>query len=205
MTGQLLTGFVPYGIVTIEWANGVPLRAIRTDIADQWTQIPSDFWQNVVTHARQDQWAPFAYIARLESSYSETVDVLDSNNERARGAMQINGINRQYDNDTMLRYGPNIAAAQTLYDGDGNYAPWYNSASLLGLPGGDGSHEGGQGNGAPGDGGAGAPGGTVTPNPASLYVPAFELIDTGISDVQNAVNALRATLGVSSPGGPPNG
>lgn len=178
MTGQLLTGNVPYGVVTIEWANGVPLRAIRTDIPDDWTPVPPAFWQAVLANARQDQWAPFTYISRLESSYSETVDILDTNNKRARGAMQINGVNEQFDNDTMLRYGPNIAAAQVLYDDDGSYAPWYTSASLLGLPGGDGSHEGDQGNGAPGAAGSAAGGNAVTPNPASLYVPAFEIIDS---------------------------
>lgn len=204
-TGQLLNGEVPYGIVTIDWRDGVPMRAHRTDVYDNWIDVPPLFWSAVTANARQDQWAPFAYIARLESSYDERVDIIDTNGEHSRGAMEINGGNKQYDNDTMLVYGPNIAAAQALYDGDGSYAPWYNSASLLGLPGGDGSHEGGIGAPPPGVGGGQSP---VTPpadGSASLYLPAFELIDTGMQQVQNAVNELRASLGVTAPGGPTNG
>lgn len=132
-TGQLLQGDVPWGGVTIHWVDGVPLDAWRNESPDQRIGVPGQFWADVTQNARQDQWAPFAYIAFLESGYNAGADVVDTNGKRSRGYLQVNGVWPQYDSDEMFIGAKNIEAGQFIYDQQG-YGAWWNSAGILGLP-----------------------------------------------------------------------
>jgi hypothetical protein len=130
--GNLLNGNVPYGAVTVKWRAGVPQIAYLTDAPEEAVEVPPRFWSAVMQHTRQDQWAPFVYIAFLESRYREDA-AAETAAEDSYGAMQVNvRAHPEYTREQMILYPLNLDAAQAIYNREG-YGAWFNSATILGL------------------------------------------------------------------------
>lgn len=130
--GNLLDGDVPYGGVTIRWRLGVPLRAWLTTNPARSADVPPRFWETLTANAPQDLWAPFTYLAFLESDYQEGVKN-PSTLEESWGVLQVNRRAwPEYPVDVLTTYAGNIRAAVFIYSQQG-WPAWLNSARVLGL------------------------------------------------------------------------
>lgn len=129
---NLLHGDVPYGDVVLTWNSGVPQAAEIEGHPESRVAVPQQFWAQVVATVPQDWWAPFAYIAYLESNYVEGA-VHDDDNESSYGVMQVNrDAWPQYSVEELQTYRGNLHAAVAIMQLQG-YGAWYNSSKRLGL------------------------------------------------------------------------
>lgn len=130
-TANLMQGISSWGDVSIEWRNGVPLRAWRNSNPSNNAPFPPALWAAIMRYAPQDDWLPYAYLAFPESSYIE--DAHNGAGEDSWGALQVNRVAwPQFSVAELTTYEGNMRAAVQIKSLQG-WGAWWNSAHLVGL------------------------------------------------------------------------
>lgn len=128
---NLMQGVVTWGDVSIDWRDGVPMRAWRASNPDNNVAIPYRAWAAIMANAPQDDWLGYTYLAFPESSYIE--DAHNGDGEDSWGTWQVNRRAwPQFSVAELSTYEGNIRAAVAIKSVQG-WDAWWNSAHLVGL------------------------------------------------------------------------